>query len=53
MNLYVFITYSVADVGGGQMYIKSKAEYLKSKGWGYFCIFNYGWKFSNRRFLSI
>ncbi|UVO97682.1 hypothetical protein NXV86_22920 [Bacteroides sp. BFG-257] len=36
MNLYVFITYSVADVGGGQMYIKSKAEYLKSKGWDIF-----------------
>ena len=33
MKHYIFITYSILGVGGGQCYVAGKAKYLEQEGW--------------------
>lgn len=33
MKTYIFLTFSLADVGGGQCYLAAKARYLETQGW--------------------
>lgn len=32
-KMYIFVTYSIASIGGTQMYVAGKADYLKKRGW--------------------
>lgn len=32
-NLYIFITYTINNIGGSQLYIRKKMEYLQNKQW--------------------
>lgn len=43
MKKYIFLTTSVGNMGGAQMYIANKAQYLESYGWHSvaYCINNY------------
>lgn len=34
MNLYVFFCLTIKSVGGAQLYIRKKTEYLQERGWG-------------------
>ena len=33
MKHYVFLTFAIQEIGGGQCYVAAKSEYLESKGW--------------------
>ena len=33
MNIYIFLTFPIQHVGGGQCYVAAKARYLESQGW--------------------
>ena len=33
MKTYIFITYSIVNIGGAQLYVNSKVKYLESLGW--------------------
>lgn len=33
MKRYVFLTYTIKDVGGGQLYVATKSTFLKDNGW--------------------
>lgn len=33
MKLYIFLTFDIQDIGGGQCYVANKAEYLEKTGW--------------------
>lgn len=33
MRVYIFLTFSLTDVGGGQCYLAAKAKYLETCGW--------------------
>lgn len=39
MNLYVFFCFTIKDVGGAQLYIRKKTEYLQKKGWSVKCVY--------------
>lgn len=36
MNTYIILTDGIVDIGGGQLYVNSKVEFLESKGWRVF-----------------
>lgn len=42
MKYYIFITYGIQGVGGGQCYVAGKAKYLESIGWKVF-VFSEGY----------
>ena len=38
MKKYIFLTFDISWVGGGQCYVASKARYLESQGWDVYVI---------------
>lgn len=38
---YIFLTHSIDNVAGAQLYISRKMEYLTSNGWGVDCYYHY------------
>lgn len=39
-KLFVFFTYTIKRVGGAQLYIKAKADYLQQQGWTVMIVYN-------------
>lgn len=33
MGIYIFLTHSIANIGGAEIYLRNKSNYLKKEGW--------------------
>lgn len=49
---YVFFTYSIKNVGGSQLYVASKSEYLIKQGWKVIIIYSQDGELLIKKFLN-